>query len=38
MIEECAGRVIGAELATSAQRTPSSASRSIAGVCASPNP
>ena len=38
MIELCAGSVIGADVAASAHRTPSSASLSIAGVCARPNP
>jgi len=38
MIEQWAGSVIGAEVAASVQRTPSSARRSIAGVCATPNP
>jgi hypothetical protein len=38
MIELCAGSVIGADVVASVQRTPSVASASIAGVCASPKP
>ncbi len=38
MIDACAGSVIGADDATSAQRTPSAARPSIAGVCARPKP
>ena len=38
MIEQCAGSVIGADDVASRQRTPSRASRSIAGVCARPKP
>ncbi len=38
MIEQCAGSVIGAEVAAFVQRTPSRASPSIAGVWASSKP
>jgi hypothetical protein len=38
MMEQWAGSVIGAEVAASVQRVPSSASPSIAGVCARPKP